>query len=81
MPRIPEVIKHSEYARLAFVAGRDGIDEMLFFARQTYRLYRAALRGKDGKPSPYGKAYRIELLCSCIVFRKVLREHGASNHC
>ncbi len=77
MPRIPEVIKHSEYARLAFVVDRDGLDEMLFFARQTYRQYRAALRGKDGKPTPYGKAYRLELLCSCVVLRKVVREHAA----
>lgn len=77
MPRIPEVIKHSEYSRLAFYAHRDGLAEMLFFAKQTYCLYRQALRSKTGKPTPYGKAYRLELLCSCVVLRKVVREHAA----
>lgn len=74
MARSIDQIKQAEHDRLAFVEDRDGVDAMIEFARLVYGLYRECLRGKKtGKPSPYGKAYREELLISCVVFRRVLR--------
>jgi len=74
MARNIEDIKNGESARLSFVAGRDGFDAVRPFAAQTYRLYRECLRSKKtGKPTPYGRAYREELIGSCVVFRRVLR--------
>lgn len=59
-----------EQARLAFVAARDGDDGALAFARQTYRLYRAALRDRRSR---YGRAFRPQLVRSCLVLRTFIR--------
>ena len=66
-------MKQAEHDRLAFMEDRDGFDKMLEFAKQTYRVYRSCRRGKDGKPIPYGRAYREELAVSCVVLRQVIR--------
>jgi hypothetical protein len=56
-----------ERQRLAFVEHRDGTAAMQTFAARTYQQYRAALR------TDYGKAYRRQLIESCVVFREVVR--------
>jgi hypothetical protein len=66
-----------EAARLRFVEVRDGRPGAIVFARQTLRLYRAAVRrGQDGRRSGYGSAYRRALLESCLDFRVYLRQHA-----
>lgn len=62
-----DTIRARERARLAFVAGRDGAAEARDFAQRTKWLYRKALS------TPYGKAYRRELVISRLVFREYLR--------
>ena len=72
--RTIEDMKNSERSRLSFMLGRDGIEGMREFAAQTYRCYRECRRSKKtGKPTPYGKAYREELVASCVVLRRVLQ--------
>lgn len=66
-----------EAERLRFVETRDGLPGAIAFARQTLRTYRAAVkRGKDGRRSGYGSAYRHALLESCLDFRTYLRQHA-----
>jgi hypothetical protein len=56
---------------------RDGIWGALAFAGQGLSVYRAAVkRGKDGRRSGYGSAYRRDLLQSCLDFRAYLRQHS-----
>jgi hypothetical protein len=55
-----------EQRRLAYVVQRDGEPTAKQFAERTYRQYRQALK------TGYGRAYRRELIESCIVFRKFL---------
>ena len=74
MTRTIDQIKQAEHDRLAFIEDRDGYDGMMLFAKQTYRAYRSCRRGKDGKPMPYGRAYRQELIVACVVLRQVLRK-------
>lgn len=66
-----------EAERLRFVEIRDGLPGSIAFARQGLRVYRAAVRrGKDGRRSGYGSAYRRALLESCLDFRVYLRQHA-----
>jgi hypothetical protein len=66
-----------EAARLCFVEARDGLPGAIAFARQSLRVYRAAVkRSKDGRRSGYGSAYRRALLESCLDFRAYLRQHA-----
>ena len=63
-----------EAARLSFLERRDGPDGAQDFARRTLTIYRAAVkRGKDGRRSGYGSAYRRALVESCLDFRSYLR--------
>ncbi len=55
-----------EQQRLHYIAARDGERAADDFARRTYRQYRQALK------TNYGRAYRRELLASCLVFRQHL---------
>ena len=65
----------SELDRLKFVEERDGLEGARSFAEQTFGLYKAALRKKNGVTiSRYGQAYRRELIGSCLVFRRFLRD-------
>ena len=65
---------YHELDRLGFVEARDGADAAYDFAERTLNLYRAALkRGKDGRRSGYGHAYRRTLVESCLDFRRYLR--------
>lgn len=59
-----------ELARLQWVHDTQGYDELVRFARQGMTVYLKALR------TPYGKAYRYELLASLLVYRKLLRTMG-----
>ena len=68
-------VKQAEHDRLAFIEVRDGAEKMIEFAKQTYKVYRLCRRGKTGMPTPYGKAYRNELIVSCVVLRQVLRQN------
>lgn len=64
-----------ETERLRFVESRDGRPSAIAFAQQCLRIYRAAVkRGKDGRRSGYGSAYRRALLESCLDFRRYLRQ-------
>ena len=72
--RTVDQIKQSEHDRLAFMENRDGVAEMLVFAKQTYGVYRAARRRVLGRMPPYGKAFRKELIVACVVLRQVLRK-------
>lgn len=54
-----------EMRRIRFVRSRDGEQAAIDFVRRTYTAYRAALQ------TPYGSAYRGELIASCAVFRRV----------
>ncbi len=60
-------IKEAERQRIAFYINRDGIKAAKEFMQQTYKIYRKA------RKTPYGKAYRLELIVSCLVFRHYLR--------
>ena len=69
---------HLETERLRFLETRDGLDGALAFARRTLHIYRAAVkRGKDGRRTGYGSAYRRALLLSCLDFRAYLRRRVA----
>jgi len=60
------------------VETRDGLPGAIAFARQGLQVYRAAVRrGKDGRRSGYGSAFRRVLLESCLDFRTYLRQHAA----
>lgn len=76
MERSIDAIKQSENDRLTFVDARDGTDACIAFAKQTYAQYRAA---RKQRPCKYGKAYRVELVVSCIVLRKFIRANKNSN--
>ncbi|MBP6251468.1 MAG: hypothetical protein KA324_15390 [Rubrivivax sp.] len=66
-----------EAGRLQFLERRDGLSGAIAFARQGLHVYRAAVRrGKDGRRSGYGSAYRRALLESCLDFRVYLRQHA-----
>jgi hypothetical protein len=68
---------HHEAERLRFMEARDGIQGGMAFARQDLRVYRAAVkRGKDGRRSGNGSAYRRALLESCLDSRAYLRQHA-----
>lgn len=68
---------HHEGDRLRFVETRDGRPGAIAFAQQGLRIYRAAVkRGRDGRRSGYGSAYRRALLESCLDFRHYLRQHA-----
>lgn len=71
--RAIEEIKFAEVQRLAFVYTRDGLAGALAFAKQTYNAYRAQ---RKLRPMKYGRAYREEMIVSCVVFRQFLREHS-----
>lgn len=67
-----------EAGRLRFVETRDGLPAAIAFARQGLHVYRAAVRrGRDGRRSGYGSAYRRALLESCLDFRAYLRQRAA----
>lgn len=70
-----------EHARLAFVAARDGEAGAIAFARQGMLVYRKALaeRNRAGYRAGYGLAYRRELVESCLVYRRYLRNHFLRN--
>ena len=71
----------SEKNRLQFVAERDGVAGAVTFAKQTMRAYRRALgqRNQNGKRAGYGLVYRKELVMSCVVFRRFLRDNKYIN--
>lgn len=72
--RTVDQIKQAEHDRLASIEDRHGVEAMLDFARQTFKVYRACRKfNKNGKRPAYGKAYREELIVSCVVFKQVLR--------
>lgn len=65
---------YHEASRLQFIENRDGQKSGKEFARKTLDIYRAAVkRGKDGRRSGYGSAYRRTLIESCLDFREYLR--------
>jgi hypothetical protein len=70
-----------EIERLRFVAGRDGLDGAIRFAKQTIHVYRASLkqRNQNGKRTGYGLVYRKELVVSCVVIRRFLRDNTYIN--
>lgn len=57
-----------ERRRLEYLAERDGAAAAKAFAARTLRQYRQALG------TGYGRAYRRELIASCLVFRAALRQ-------
>lgn len=67
----------SEIDRLRFVFNRDGLEGAIRFAKQTIHVYRASLkqRNKNGKRTGYGLVYRKELVASCVVARRFLRDN------
>lgn len=68
-----------EAARLGFLEIRDGADGAQDFARRTLAVYRAAVkRGRDGRRSGYGSAYRRALIESCLDFRQYLKANQES---
>lgn len=74
-------IHKSEIDRLRFVRDRDGIEGAIRFAKQTIQVYRASLkqRNKAGKRTGYGLVYREELVASCVVARRFLRDNTYIN--
>jgi hypothetical protein len=63
-----------EAKRLRFSWKPRTADRERDFALRTLRIYRAAVkRGKDGRRSGYGSAYRRALVISCVDFRAYLR--------
>jgi hypothetical protein len=71
---MPSPYLRLEAERLRFVEARDGRQGARDFALRTLRIYRAAVkRGKDGRRSGYGNAYRRALVVSCLDFRAYLR--------
>jgi hypothetical protein len=66
----------TESNRIAFVVARDGLDEARAWARRTLAIYRAAVRPRNGRRTPYGAAYRRKLVESCVTLRSWLK--GAS---
>lgn len=65
---------HHEAGRLRLLEQREGPAAAEAFALRTLHVYRAAVkRGKDGRRSGYGSAYRRALLESCLDFRAYLR--------
>jgi hypothetical protein len=56
-----------ERDRIKFLLNRDGVDATAAFCKQTFKIYRRALR------TPYGKAFRRTLIQSCLDFRRFLR--------
>jgi hypothetical protein len=66
-----------EAGRLQFLERRDGLPSAVAFAHRALDIYRAAARrGKDGRRSAYGGAYRRVLLESGLDFRAYLRRHA-----
>lgn len=61
---------HREEYRLAFLVERDGVEESVAFAARTYAIYVAALK------TDYGRAFRRELILSCLDFRVYLKRYG-----
>lgn len=61
--------KQDELNRLLFVKDRDGYMASVEFARIGLITYRKHLFTKAGK------AYRVPLICSCIVYRAYIKEY------
>jgi hypothetical protein len=72
--RTVEDMKKAEVARLQFLLDRNpggtGLMEACAFAAQTRNSYMRQLRMR---PRKYAQMYRLELIVSCLVFRKFLR--------
>lgn len=70
-----EQAEKAELERLSFVEARDGKEAAISFAKQGLYVYRAALKERNqlGFRTGYGSAYRPELIFSCIVYRRYLR--------
>jgi len=65
-----------ESERLAFIEQRDGKEATIKFAKDTYKMYRMAIkRDENGKRTPYGGAFRRKLIISCLQFRAYIREN------
>ena len=67
----------SEQNRLNFIMERDGIDAMMFFAKQSYAIYRRCLmqsrkRGWEKPHHATQRAYRRSFIESCVVFRSLI---------
>lgn len=63
-----------EWARIAFVADRDGESAAQTFAEQGIGQYKSAIREADSGGNGYGAAYRKGLLASIRVYRQYLEK-------
>lgn len=64
-----------EWERLAFVAGRDGLEAAVAFAQQGSRQYTAAIREADSGGNRYGAAYRDSLEISIRVYEAYIAKN------
>jgi hypothetical protein len=69
--RTIDEIKIAERKRISSIQEDQGRDAAIAFAKQAYAAYRAQ---RKMRPMKYGQPYRTELIVSCLVFRKFLRE-------
>lgn len=63
-----------EWARIAFVADRDGEPAAQAFAEQGIGQYESAIREADSGGNGYGAAFRESLLASIRVYRQYLEQ-------
>lgn len=63
-----------EWARITFVAGRDGELAAQNFAEQGIGQYESAIREADSGGNQYGAAYREGLLASIRVYHQYLEQ-------
>lgn len=71
----------NEILRLRFVCYRDGLEGAVRFAEQAFMVYRKhlKLRNQAGRRHGYSLAFRHELVASCVVFRRFLRDNSIIN--
>ncbi len=67
-----------EWARIAFVADRDGESAAQTFAEQGVGQYESAIREADSGGNGYGAAYRESLLASIRVYQQYLEQEKES---
>ena len=67
-----------ERDRISFLIIRDGIGGAVSFVKQTFKGYRSVMKNRNsaGYRCGYGLAYRRELVSSCVVFRRFLRDNA-----
>ena len=70
--RTIDAIKLAERQRLYSIQKDISHEAAIAFAKQTYAAYRAQ---RKMRPMKYGRAYREEMIGSCVVFRQYIRKN------